>query len=189
MVFVRPIQLIDWQGLYDLINQVDKTLVGMYGSTKELVEDWINTIEKGIWEVYVATLPTEEVQKARKQFRKKLLPWKRKKRNLSRIVGVVTLYGDWKLEEDINEGEFDIGITVEEPFQKRGIGKELLLFIINRGQELNYEKATLWTRVDNIPMIKLAKKCGFKEEGKRKRYGHNWLQFIFELKKEKEEKV
>ena len=70
MVFIRQIQSTDWQGLYDLINHVDKTLVGMYTSTKEIVEDWINTIDVGIWEVYVAILPLEEVQKIRKQFRK-----------------------------------------------------------------------------------------------------------------------
>jgi hypothetical protein len=109
MVFIRPIQSTDWQGLYDIINQVDKTLVGMYASTKELVEDWINTIEDGIWEVHVAILPLVDVQKTRKQFRRKLLPWKRPKRNRSRIVGAVTLYGDWKTEEDIEEGDFDIG--------------------------------------------------------------------------------
>ena len=53
MVFIRPIQPTDWQGLYDLVNQVDKNLVGMYSSTKELVEDWVNTTEEGIWEVYI----------------------------------------------------------------------------------------------------------------------------------------
>ena len=188
MAFIRQIQSTDWQGLYNLINQVDKTLVGMYASTKELVEDWINTIEDGIWEVYVAILPLEEVQKTRKQFKRKLLPWKRPKRNTSRIVGVVTFYGDWKTEEDIKEGDFDIGITVEEPFQRKGIGKELLLFIVNHGKQYNYKRATLWTREDNLPMIKLAKKCGFKEDGKRKRYGYNWIQYVLELKKEKEEK-
>ena len=188
MVFIRPIQSTDWQGLYEIINQVDKTLVGMYASTRELVEDWINTIEDGIWEVHVAILPSMEVQKTRKQFRKKLLPWKRPKRNRSRIVGVVTLYGDWKTEEDIEEGDFDIGITVEEPFQRKGIGKELLCFIINRGLQYNYKRATLWTREDNLPMIKLAKKSGFKVDGKRKRHGYNWIQYVMELKKEKEEK-
>lgn len=188
MVFIRLVQSTDWQGLYNLIDQVDKTLVGMCASTKELVEDWINTIDDGIWEVYVAILPLEEVQKVRKQFRRKLLPWKRPKRNTSRIVGVVTLYGDWKTEEDINEGDFDIGITIEEPFQRKGIGKELLLFIIDRGQQYNYKRATLWTRDDNLPMIKLAEKCSLKEDGKRKRYGYNWIQYVMELKKEKEEK-
>jgi RimJ/RimL family protein N-acetyltransferase len=37
-------------------------------------------------------------------------------------------------------------------------------------------------------MLKLAKKCGFKVDGKRKRHGHNWIQYVMELKKEKEEK-
>lgn len=189
MTTIRLIQSTDWQGLYDLVNQVDKSLVGMYSGTKELIEDWINTIEEGLWEVYVAILPLEEVQKIRKQFRKKILPWRRKNKNHNGIVGFVTLYGDWRLEEDINEGEFDIGITVEESFQRRGIGKELLLFILNRGKQLNYERATLWTREDNFPMMKLAKKCGFKQEGIRKRHGYNWLQYVFELKKKKEEKV
>jgi ribosomal protein S18 acetylase RimI-like enzyme len=169
MVTIRLIQQTDWKALHALIEPVDKQLVGMNTKTEELVEDWINTLDMGVWEVYVAISKSD------------------KKRKQVPLLGVVTLYGDWEFEEDIEQGEFDIGITVSEKYQRRGIGKRLLDFIINRGKELNYVKATLWTRVDNTPMIKLAQKLGFHPSKTRFRHGFNWQQYILEIKKEEEE--
>ena len=103
------------------------------------------------------------------------------------IIGLVTLYGDWQEDDDIKKGEFDIGITVAEKYQKQGIGKELLSFIIKRGKELGYEKATLWTRSDNQPMINLALKSGFEQGRKRTRNGFEWIHFFYKIK-EKEKK-
>ncbi|NHJ47801.1 MAG: GNAT family N-acetyltransferase [Asgard group archaeon] len=183
MVSIRLIQPTDWQGLYNLIDSVDKSMVGMYSSTEELVEDWINTIDMGIWEVHVAVLPPDE----RKKPKRKIFPRLRLKTNTSGIIGVITLYADWEYEEDIEKGEFDIGITVAKQYQQKGIGKRLLNFIIDRGKELKLEKATLWTRVDNIPMIKLAQRMGFQQGKSRTKHGFDWIQFVLELNKEKEE--
>jgi len=184
MLEIRLLKETDWQGLYELVDSVDKRLVGMYSETKELVEDWINAYEPGLWEVYVAILPQAEIEKELRQLKWRVRFWKRPKANPNNIVGLVTLYGDYEEDEDIQQGEFDIGVTVAEPFQKRGIGKALLDFICTRGQELNYQRATLWTRIDNHPMIKLATKAGFKEGKLRKRHGYLWKQFTKELEKE-----
>ncbi|HUU77643.1 MAG TPA: GNAT family N-acetyltransferase [candidate division Zixibacteria bacterium] len=181
MVEIRLLESDDWQGLFDLIETVDKKMVGMCSESEELVEDWINTIVMGLWEVYVAILPQEEIKKEQKRFIRKILPWKFLKDNPSGIVGLVTLYGDWQEDEDIEEGEYDIGVSVAKPFHRRGLGKKLMSFILQRGKELKFKKATLWTRVDNHSMIILAEKMNFIECGKRTRYGYNWVKYYKEL--------
>jgi RimJ/RimL family protein N-acetyltransferase len=184
LIDIRPITTDDWYALYELIDQVDKDLVGRYSETEELVEDWINSIEERLWEVYVAILPQQEITKERNKLSRILFPWRRFKPIPSGIVGVITLYADFQREEDINEGEFDIGITVAEPFQRRGIGRQLIDFLLERGKKLELEKATLWTRVDNEAMIKLARKIGFVRSDTKYRYGYYWIQFIYPLSQE-----
>jgi len=186
MIQIRLLQSSDRQGLIDLINPIDKNLVGMYSETEELVDDWIDTIDEGLWEVFVAIISQEEFKKEQKRFVRKLLPWKKLKDNTSGVIGLVTLYADWQEDDDLEEGEFDIGITVAKAFQKKGIGKELLAYIIRRGELLGYSKATLWTREDNDPMIKLANKFGFKKERTRMRHGYKWVQYSQKIKEKKE---
>lgn len=188
MIQIRLLEASDSQGLFDLIDSVDKKMVGMYSETKELVDDWINTIDEGLWEVFVVILSQNEYKNEQKRIIRKLFPWKRLKDNPSGIVGLVTLYADWQEDEELEQGEFDIGITVAEPFQRKGIGKELLTYIIKRGELLGYNKATLWTRIDNYPMIKLTKNFGFKKGKKRIRHGYEWIQYYQELKKLKKER-
>ncbi|NHJ32405.1 MAG: GNAT family N-acetyltransferase [Asgard group archaeon] len=188
MIQIRILQPNDRQGLIDLIDPVDKNLVGMYSDTEELVDDWINTIDEGIWEVFVAIVSPNEFKKEQKRLSRRFLPWRRLKVNPSGIIGLVTLYADWREDDDLEQGEFDIGITVAESFQRKGIGKKLLTYIIRRGELLGFNKATLWTRVDNFPMIKLAKKFGFVKGRKRMRQGFEWIQYYQEIEKKKERK-
>jgi RimJ/RimL family protein N-acetyltransferase len=188
MIQIRLLQPGDRQGLIDLIEPVDKNLVGMYSETKELVDDWINTIEEGMWEVFVVIISQNIYKIEQKRIIRKLFPWKRLKDNPSGIIGLVTLYADWQEDDDLEQGEFDIGITVAEAFQRKGIGKELLLYIIKRGELLGYNKATLWTRIDNYPMIKLAENFGFKKGRTRTRQGHKWDQYYQEIEIIKKER-
>ncbi|MBK5113851.1 MAG: GNAT family N-acetyltransferase [Candidatus Heimdallarchaeota archaeon] len=181
MIQIRLLQPGDRQGLIDLIEPVDKNIVGMYSETKELVDDWINTIEEGMWEVFVVIISQKAYKIEQKRIIRKLFPWKRLKDNPSGIIGLVTLYADWQEDDDLEQGEFDIGITVAEAFKRKGIGKELLLNIIKRGELLGYNKATLWTRIDNYPMIKLAENFGFKKGRTRTRHGHKWDQYYQEI--------
>ncbi len=180
---IRLIQSDDWQGLYDLIEPIDKQLVGMMSDTEELVEDWVNNIVMGLWEVYVAVLSKEEIEEEGRRFIRKVLPWKRLRDNPSGIVGLVTLFGDWQEEEDLVEGDFDIGITVAEGFQRKGIGKELMKYILKRGHELKFKRARLCTRIDNFGMKKLAQKLGFEDGEKTKKNGYFWVYYSKDLEK------
>ena len=183
---IRLLHPDDWQGLYYLIEPVDRQLVGMLSNTEELVEDWINNIDMGIWEVYVAVLSKEELEEEENRFIRRLLPWKRLRENHGGIIGLVTLYGDWKEDEELEEGDFDIGITVAEDFQRKGIGKQLMLHIIERGKELQFKRARLCTRIDNVGMKRLATKLGFKEYGEKvKKNGFYWVYYTKKLSKRK----
>ncbi len=185
MISIRLLEKDDWIGLYNLIKPVNREQVGMISDPEELVEDWINNIEEGIWEVYLAILPQNEIHNEEKKIVRKIFPWKHLKENPKGIVGLVTLYGDWDEDEDLNKGEFDIGISVADSYQKRGIGKELLNYILDRGKELGFERATLLTRTDNKSMKILATKVGFISGKKRRRNGHSWQKFVYNLEKRK----
>jgi len=173
-------------GLYNLIKPVNRELVGMVSNPEELVEDWINNIEEGIWEVYLATLPQSEIQKEQKKICRKIFPWKHLQENPKGIIGLVTLYGDWEEDENLSEDEFDIGISIANSYQKRGIGKELMKYILKRGEELGFKTATLWTRTDNKGMKVLAEKVGFQKGKKRRKQGYNWQKFAYNLEKREE---
>jgi RimJ/RimL family protein N-acetyltransferase len=188
MIQIRLLQPDDRQGLFDLIDPVDKSLVGMYSETNELVDDWIDTIDEGSWEVFVAIISEEEFKKEQNKIIRKIFPWRRLKDNPSGIIGLVTLYADWQEDDDLEQGEFDIGITVAEAFQKKGIGRELLTYIMKRGELLGYYKATLWTRVDNNPMIKLANRFGFEKGRTRWKHGYEWVQYFQEIQEKKEKR-
>ncbi len=178
---VRLLHPDDWQGLYDLIDPIDKQLVGMISDTEELVEDWINNLVMGSWEVYVAVLSKEEMKEEERRFIRKVLPWKRLRENPSGIIGLVTLFGDWQEDEDLEEGDFDIGITVAEDFQRKGVGKDLMEYILKRGSELKFKRAKLCTRIDNFGMKKLALRLGFNEGEKAKKNGYFWVYFFKEM--------
>lgn len=66
-------------------------------------------------------------------------------------------------------GEGDItNIAVEESFRGRGIGREILEFLISKGQQAGLDSFTLEVRVSNQTAIHLYQSMGFQSEGIRK---------------------
>ena len=189
MFRIRFLESIDRRGLFNLINGIDRNLLGIKSKTKDLVNDWIGSIEEGLWEIYVGVLENNLIVNDFQKTKKCHFFWSRFLKKRPKIIGIVTLFGNWKTDKKLIKGEFEIGISVAESFQHKGFGSKLLLFILQRGKLLNYERAFLWTREDNIPMINLAEKVGFYKRGEKIEDGYKWIQFYFDLKKEKEEKV
>ena len=65
-------------------------------------------------------------------------------------------------------GEGDItNIVVDEELRNKGIGKEILKFLINEGRKKNCKEYTLEVRVSNHSAINLYEKLGFVNEGIR----------------------
>ena len=59
-----------------------------------------------------------------------------------------------------------LGITVKKPFWRRGIGREMMKFLIDWAQQSKIiRKINLTVRNDNIGVIKLYEELGFLEEG------------------------
>lgn len=184
MIEIRRFQLGEEKGLYALIEPVSKELVGIQIATKDLVEEWINGLEEGVWEIFIAVISKAAEEKEKDQ--KRLFPRIFKKKSwetTSNIIGFVTLFGDCAEDATLEEGEFEIGVTVANSFQNRGIGSKLVSFVLDRGKELGYNKASLWTRIDNHPMRKVSRKLGFVETSKKIENGFIWVKYSLPLAK------
>lgn len=66
-----------------------------------------------------------------------------------------------------------MNIAVKKDFRKKGIGSELLKFLIDEAKNKEKICITLEVRDDNIPAIELYKKFDFDILGKRKKYYNN----------------
>lgn len=64
------------------------------------------------------------------------------------------------------EGEIT-NVVVAEAFRCKGIGKEMLEYMLERAKEAGIGDCTLEVRVSNLPAIRLYEKLGFKAEGIR----------------------
>ena len=68
-------------------------------------------------------------------------------------------------------GELEIvNVAVAEPLRGRGVGRELLLFCLDRARELGAGRAVLEVRSGNAAARALYKSCGFTQAGVRRGY-------------------
>ena len=110
--------------------------------------------------------------------------FRRKKREelVHGIIGMATLFGDYEWDEELEKGDFEIGVTVEKHFQRRGIGTKLTTHVIERGKELGYRRASFWTRKDNWSMRKIGSQLGFEEKRRKIENGFEWINYLLLLK-------
>ncbi len=71
----------------------------------------------------------------------------------------------------VYRGVAEVMIYVHEDHRGKGIGKELLSYLINKSEELGMWTLTAGIFPENIPSIELHKKLGFREVGYRERIG------------------
>lgn len=84
-----------------------------------------------------------------------------------KVVGNLNFSGGAR-ERTAHVGEF--GVSVLKEYWGNGIGEELIKYLIAWSKDSGIiRKINLRVRTDNTPAIKLYKKFGFLEEGKRKR--------------------
>ncbi len=63
----------------------------------------------------------------------------------------------------------DAGWGVHPDYQKKGIGTMLLKALIAQAKKLKFKRIEAEMAIENIASVKLAKKCGFKIEGRMKK--------------------
>ncbi|AWR95640.1 GNAT family N-acetyltransferase [Acidianus brierleyi] len=68
-----------------------------------------------------------------------------------KIIGEGTIY---------NDGEFSLVVHPE--FRRYGIGSMIVKSLINEGKRMGLKKIKFYTLSENMPMIKLGRKLGFK---------------------------
>lgn len=75
-----------------------------------------------------------------------------------------------------------MNIAVRDDTRRKGLGAQLLLFLIELAKKKNKKCITLEVREDNKPAIKLYEKMNFEVVGKRKRYYNNNIDAIIMTK-------
>lgn len=59
-----------------------------------------------------------------------------------------------------------VRMSVSKSYRKRGIGKQIVKYLISKAGENGYKKVILSTEVNWVPAISLYESCGFKEYGR-----------------------
>ena len=75
----------------------------------------------------------------------------------------------WKMYREFNI----TNVAVAKEFQKKGIGKVLVDFVLENIAKDNFQIVFLEVRESNLPAIKLYEKCDFIKISKRKKYYKN----------------
>ena len=77
-----------------------------------------------------------------------------------------------------------MNIAVAPDFRRQGIGKQLIVALMEQLQRRNVIALFLEVRVSNAPAIALYEKLGFEQVGRRPRYYHNPREDALILRKE-----
>ena len=106
------------------------------------------------------------------------MPWHRESflemilnENACYLVGLVEeeVVASCGLRHIVGEGEIT-NVVTKNTMRGKGIGKQMLLKLLEEGGKLGAESFTLEVRVSNAPAIKLYESLGFVTEGRRKNF-------------------
>ena len=61
-----------------------------------------------------------------------------------------------------------VGVAVHKDYRRKGIGEELMVIAVREAEELGVRVLTISVNTENIPMIRLAEKLGFREHMREK---------------------
>lgn len=64
-------------------------------------------------------------------------------------------------------------IAVHPQYRRKGLGRDIVRFLLSDMEEQSIETATLEVRASNLPAAALYEQCGFTLEGRRKAYYRN----------------
>ena len=86
--------------------------------------------------------------------------------HLEHAVGVARF-----MRQTVEDIEAEVAVVVRDDFQRRGLGKHLLLTLADRARELGITHFTAWVVDDNIRLMKLIKNMELKNVQSERRHG------------------
>ncbi len=86
--------------------------------------------------------------------------------HLEHAVGVARF-----MRQTVEDTEAEVAVVVRDDFQRRGLGKHLLLTLADRARELGITHFTAWVVDDNIRLMKLIKNMELKNVESERRHG------------------
>jgi len=75
------------------------------------------------------------------------------------------------VRQTVEDTEAEVAVVVRDDFQRRGLGKRLLLILADRARELEITHFTAWVVDDNIRLMKLIKDMELKNVESEARHG------------------
>ncbi|MEM4230579.1 MAG: GNAT family protein [Candidatus Pacearchaeota archaeon] len=140
------------------------------GDEKGIAENFNDGLKRGFFCYTGSNKPfdKEKIKKLRKSF---LKPEKNEcsvvaiDKETNKIVGSALFSGK---KEGRLRHRVEFGWGVNPDYANKGIGTKMVRFLLNEAKKRGFKKAQAEVAVKNFASIKLAKKCGFKIEGKRK---------------------
>jgi L-amino acid N-acyltransferase YncA len=103
---------------------------------------------------------------------------------VAEIAGNAVAYGSYGIFRAWEAYQFSVehSIYVQQDFQGQGIGKQLLIALVERAEKDGFHTMIAGIDADNEKSIAFHKKLGFVEVGKFKEVGHKfdrWLDLVF----------
>lgn len=85
-------------------------------------------------------------------------------------------------QEETSAGEYYLdSLAVAPAFRRKGIGRMLVGQALEAGEALGFEKASLLVLASDEGLISLYSSCGFKEDGRKRFLGKNYLRMVAQL--------
>ncbi len=75
------------------------------------------------------------------------------------------------MRQTVEDLEAEVAVVVRDDFQRKGLGKHLLLILSDRARELGITHFTAWVMSDNIRLMKLIKNMELKNVESEMRHG------------------
>ncbi len=72
---------------------------------------------------------------------------------------------------EVDDKEAEVAVVVRDDYQRKGLGKHLLLTLAERGREMGLTHFTAWVLADNVRLMKLIKNMELKNVESDTRYG------------------
>jgi L-phenylalanine/L-methionine N-acetyltransferase len=153
-------------------NSWENTFVAKNGETMHFRPEQATDTEM-LWRMF-STLSEATVSNLIPPFTRERVEGWTKNIDYSKVLAIVAVTGDGRIvavgslqfnPQEVMRHKAELGLTVHDSYQNRGIGTALLSHLLDIAKEKSLKKVHLTVRADNTRAIGLYAKFGFKVEG------------------------